>query len=199
MAYEPSPRALRYAQQGDTQNARTMLHSALRENPENTDNAVGGLRDFFAGRLDNLFEVHNSELYPITEDHAEWTQDYWETVLAQLMENFSRERFEHASKVGKSYEMTVQTKKKSLSKPSAKKTGGAGQRAAKKAKNTRPTSVNKKKKKTRSASVNNEKHDSCPPEQSPLGGKIISMFVQKVARVFRKCEEISDESGKPKK
>jgi len=76
-----------------------MLITELRRNPGNSA-AVEHLRQYFEEPLEDLFEEHNGELYPLREDRAEWTEDYLETLMAQLMENFSEERFNHALQVG---------------------------------------------------------------------------------------------------
>jgi len=97
------------------------LITALRGNPGNSGAAVEELCQYFADRLEDLFEEHNGELYPLREDPAEWTEDYLETLLAQLMENFSEERFNHALQVGAAIGEPPQSGGEPPVKPSAKR------------------------------------------------------------------------------
>lgn len=60
------------------------------------------LRAFiYAGdRMPELLQQHDGDLYPMYNNNATWSEDYWHSITGDLMRNFSKERFQHLCDVG---------------------------------------------------------------------------------------------------
>lgn len=94
------------------------MHKAVEEKADSGD--IKGLKYIFADCLDidptfekykedydycqkkvpELFEKHK-EITPLTENQKKWNNDYWIELKIDLVNNFSKERFEHMKKVAK--------------------------------------------------------------------------------------------------
>lgn len=94
------------------------MHKAIKENADSGD--IKGLKYIFADCLDvdptfekykedyeycqrkvpGLFEQHK-DMTPLTENQKEWDYDYWRELKIDLVNNFSKKRFEHMIRVAK--------------------------------------------------------------------------------------------------
>ncbi len=94
------------------------MHKAIKENADSGD--IKGLKYIFADCLDvdptfekykedyeycqrkvpGLFEQHR-DMTPLTENQKEWDYDYWRELKIDLVNNFSKKRFEHMIRVAK--------------------------------------------------------------------------------------------------
>lgn len=94
------------------------MHKAIKENADSGD--IKGLKYIFADCLDvdptfekykedyeycqrkvpGLFEQHRN-MTPLTENQKEWDYDYWRELKIDLVNNFSKKRFEHMIRVAK--------------------------------------------------------------------------------------------------
>jgi hypothetical protein len=67
----------------------------------NKNFAEAGRAFFYAAeRMPELLQQHDGDLYPVSNEHSIWTEDYWHGITRDLMKNFSKERFEHLCEVG---------------------------------------------------------------------------------------------------
>ncbi len=94
------------------------MHDEVKKRVDNKD--IRGLQFVFADCLDvdptfekykedyeycrkmlpEMFESH-IELIPFNNNQSDWTDDYWNNIKMDLLENFSIERFEHMQEVAK--------------------------------------------------------------------------------------------------
>lgn len=94
------PKIKEYAENGDVVGLHYIFRDALDADPT-FEYYLDSYR-YCEENVPNFFDAHR-ELTPFSQEPRQWDNAYWVQVKMDLMENFSKERYEHLRKVAKVY------------------------------------------------------------------------------------------------
>lgn len=90
------PNVKEYAESGNVRSLHYIFRDALDADPTFEDWQESYE---YCEKVPGFFEPHK-ELTPFTQDESRWKEEaYWVQLKMDLMENFSKERYEHLRKV----------------------------------------------------------------------------------------------------
>lgn len=148
MSYIPSSQMIEAVESRRLALIRSVIISSINADPSGEKRMAQAA---FAYAVDRVPEVlQDFDPGDSLKPSEEWNKDYWTSVKVGLMENFSRERFEHILEVGR----VVFGASESVSAPSA----ASEERASAKAKAPAPTGGER----SRRAHGGGNKHKSSP-------------------------------------
>ena len=94
------PKIKEYAESGDVVGLHYIFRDALDADPT-FEYYLDSYR-YCEENVPNFFDAHR-ELTPFSQEPRQWDNAYWVQMKMDLMENFSKERYEHLRKVAKVY------------------------------------------------------------------------------------------------
>lgn len=94
------PKIKEYAERGDIVGLHYIFRDALDADPT-FEYYLDSYR-YCEEKVPNFFDAHR-ELTPFSQEPRQWDNAYWMQMKMDLMENFSKERYEHLRKVAKVY------------------------------------------------------------------------------------------------
>jgi len=94
------PKIKEYAERGDIVGLHYIFRDALDADPT-FEYYLDSYR-YCEEKVPNFFDAHR-ELTPFSQEPRQWDNAYWMQMKMDLMENFSKERYEHLRKVAQVY------------------------------------------------------------------------------------------------
>lgn len=116
MIFQPIQALQKAVESKNIRNIRSAISSYMVSDPTDSRGEIHRAIRYVENQgIKNLWEPHDNEQF---KNESEWDKEYYGLLQAELMFNFSKERFNHALKVGKTvYVKKVNNNSGALSTP----------------------------------------------------------------------------------